>query len=88
MKIKNRTLDIFNLSFLDVISCAFGALILILLLVKPGLEETKSELNIEDFEKVVLEISQTKKKINYKICIHGILFGPNFITIKNIIALY
>ena len=64
MKIKNRTLDIFNLSFLDVISCAFGALILILLLVKPGLEETKSELNIEDFEKVVLEISQTKKKIN------------------------
>ena len=61
MRKRERTLEIFNLSFLDVISCAFGALILILLIVRPGVKEIEGNLTATDFEKLVLEIS--KKKI-------------------------
>ena len=35
MKKKIRILDIFNLSFLDVISCGFGAIIMLVLISKP-----------------------------------------------------
>lgn len=63
MKKKEREFEIFNLSFLDVISCAFGALILILLIVRPGIEEIEDNLNVKDFENLVLEISKKKENI-------------------------
>ena len=31
-----RNTDIFSLSFLDIIACGFGAIVLLLLIVKPG----------------------------------------------------
>jgi|TARA_B100000315_G_C14521113_1_gene561580 hypothetical protein len=43
MKKKNRALDIFSLSFLDVISCSFGAMILLILISKPLPEPTIQE---------------------------------------------
>ena len=33
-KRKRRDVDIFNMSFLDVVSCGFGAIILLLVIVK------------------------------------------------------
>ena len=35
MKQRDRNFDIFNLSFLDVISCGFGAIVLLVLISKP-----------------------------------------------------
>ena len=34
MSRRRRSIDIFNLSFLDVVSCGFGAIILLLVIVK------------------------------------------------------
>ena len=61
MKRKKREFEIFNLSFLDVISCAFGALILILLIVRPGIEKIEDNLNVQDFENLVIEISRKRE---------------------------
>ncbi len=46
---RNKEIEIFSLSFLDIISCAFGAIILILLVIKKG--DSISEQNL-DFNKV------------------------------------
>jgi hypothetical protein len=49
MKIKRRTIEVFSMSFLDVISCGFGAIILLLVLslaLEPRtLEFMKSDLS-------------------------------------------
>lgn len=37
MKVRNREVDIFSLSFLDIVSCAFGAVVLLLVISKPEL---------------------------------------------------
>ena len=36
-----RTSEIFNLSFLDIISCGFGAIVLLLLVSKTGIDNNK-----------------------------------------------
>ena len=36
MKLRKREFDIFSLSFLDVISCGFGAVIMLILISKPN----------------------------------------------------
>ena len=36
MKKKNREFDVFSLSFLDVITCGFGAIILLLMIARTG----------------------------------------------------
>jgi len=38
MKRRNKTLDIFSLSFLDVISCGFGAVVMLILIAKTDVE--------------------------------------------------
>lgn len=51
MKKRSKDIEIFSLSFLDIISCAFGAIILILLVIKKGdtrLEETTNLNNLEE----------------------------------------
>lgn len=49
MKKKRRSLEIFNLSFLDVVSCGFGAIVLLLIIVKISeplvVEETNEDLS-------------------------------------------
>lgn len=37
MKVRDRSIDIFSLSFLDIVSCAFGAVVLLLIISKPDL---------------------------------------------------
>ncbi|MGA7278476.1 MAG: hypothetical protein WBW79_11090, partial [Desulfocapsaceae bacterium] len=48
MKKKRRSFEVFNLSFLDVISCAFGAIVLLLVIMKISepsvVEDTSSAL--------------------------------------------
>lgn len=53
MKKRSKDIEVFSLSFLDIISCAFGAIILILLVIKKG--DTRVEKNLE-FEKVEEDI--------------------------------
>ncbi|MEC8100226.1 MAG: hypothetical protein VX089_03325, partial [Pseudomonadota bacterium] len=51
MKKRSKDIEVFSLSFLDIISCAFGAIILILLVIKKGdtrLEETTNLNNLEE----------------------------------------
>ena len=47
---RTREIEIFSLSFLDIISCAFGAIILILLVIKKGdsIPEQNLDFNNEE----------------------------------------
>ena len=55
MKKKNREIEIFSLSFLDIISCAFGAIILILLVIKKGDTRLEKKLDFDIVEKNIIE---------------------------------
>ena len=55
MNKKNREIEIFSLSFLDIISCAFGAIILILLVIKKGDTRLEKKLDFDIVEKNIIE---------------------------------
>jgi hypothetical protein len=40
-KIQRAPIEVFNLSFLDIISCAFGAVVMLVLLAKNGEQDTE-----------------------------------------------
>jgi len=68
MKLRKREFDIFSLSFLDIISCGFGAVIMLVLISKPnddvsitGIEE------IEDLLKTVITLENTISEIKHTI---------------------
>ena len=69
MKLRKREFDIFNLSFLDVISCGFGAVIILVLISKTnddvsitGKDEIKDLLKtVITLENTISEIKQTIK---------------------------
>jgi hypothetical protein len=46
MKRKHRDLDIFNLSFLDIISCGFGAVVLLVLISSNSVPSAEMEVNV------------------------------------------
>ena len=50
MKRRRRSIEVFNLSFLDVISCGFGAIVLLLVIMKisePALiEESTKDISL------------------------------------------
>ena len=52
---RNREIEIFSLSFLDIISCAFGAIILILLVIKKGDLIPEKNLDLNKIEENILE---------------------------------
>ncbi|SMN10966.1 Secreted protein, containing von Willebrand factor (VWF) type A domain [uncultured Candidatus Thioglobus sp.] len=66
MKFFRREFNIFNLSFLDIISCGFGAIVMLILIAKPnedisvsGKEEVKELLqNLISLQNAVAEIQQ------------------------------
>ena len=68
-KNNRRSSELFNLSFLDIISCGFGAIVILLLISKTGVEN--NNLNqVEDDVKILIEaqdknkfLSERKKKI-------------------------
>ncbi len=67
MKLRKREFDIFNLSFLDVISCGFGAVVMLVLISKThddvsitGQEEIKDLLKtVITLENTIIDIKQT-----------------------------
>jgi hypothetical protein len=52
---RNREIEIFSLSFLDIISCAFGAIILILLVIKKGDSIPEKNLDLNKVEENIIE---------------------------------
>ncbi len=77
MKIKRRTIEVFSMSFLDVISCGFGAIILLLVLslaleprtlqfmksdLKGKIEEIKQKLENTAVESQTLQQELTQKR--------------------------
>ncbi len=63
---RTREIEIFSLSFLDIISCAFGAIILILLVIKKGDSIPKQNLDFNKVEANIiekLEVTQNIEKL-------------------------
>lgn len=54
MKKRSKDIEIFSLSFLDIISCAFGAIILILLVIKKGDTRLEENTNLNDLEEQII----------------------------------
>jgi len=54
MKRPKRSFEIFNISFLDVISCGFGAIVLLILLFKPS--ETSAPSGLEDSQAILMKV--------------------------------
>jgi len=59
MKNKKRNFDIFNISFLDVISCGFGAIVLLLLISKTNV----SDQGFSDLDKILSNFSIQKENV-------------------------
>lgn len=70
MKHRERTVEVFSLAFLDVITCGFGAIILLLLIVRTGepivLEQTPERLDgvVADLQEQLFEIRGEAKVYN------------------------
>ena len=60
---RNREIEIFSLSFLDIISCAFGAIILILLVIKKGESIPEQSLDINSVEENIIEKLKVSENI-------------------------
>ncbi len=61
MKRKNRNTEIFSLAFLDLITCGFGAVVLLILVAKPSEDISKS--SIASAEQIVAEITAIEQTI-------------------------
>lgn len=64
-KIQRAPVQVFNLSFLDIISCAFGAVIMLVLLAKNGTEDTeRGPSNLSTLVTEVLQAQQAVDSLN------------------------
>jgi hypothetical protein len=61
MKRRNRDLDIFSLSFLDVISCGFGAVVMLILISKTDIE--LSTTNAEDVSALLSSLASLESSV-------------------------
>lgn len=62
MKIKKKEFDIFNLSFLDIISCGFGAVVLLVLISNTA--EDTSLSNVVEVEKLLAQVITLENSID------------------------
>lgn len=62
MKIKKKDFDIFNLSFLDVISCGFGAVVLLVLISNTGRDTPQS--NTDQVESILEQVMTLKSQVD------------------------
>ena len=62
MKRRNRTLELFSLSFLDLISCGFGAVVLLILISKTG--EDVNNATLEEARDVLAMITEVERTIS------------------------
>ena len=60
-KINRRNVETFNLSFLDIIACGFGAIILLLLVVKVGNPTSTVETGKDDLLNKLFNSKRIKK---------------------------
>ncbi len=82
MKKRNKSFDIFNLSFLDIISCGFGAVIMLILISKPNeAVDIISETVISNLVSIIIElennIARTEGEIEEKNNIYAIAIKNN-----------
>tara|TARA_R100000005_G_scaffold88747_1_gene58816 strand:- start:15485 stop:16438 length:954 start_codon:yes stop_codon:yes gene_type:complete len=59
---RNRTLEIFSLSFLDLVSCGFGAVVLLILISKPG--EGEFSGGIDEAREIMGQITRAERVIS------------------------
>ncbi len=62
MKKKQKVLDIFNLSFLDIISCGFGAVVLLVLISDQA--ENSQESDVSAVESLLQQVTTLERSIN------------------------
>jgi hypothetical protein len=62
MKIKKKDFDIFNLSFLDIITCGFGAIVLLVLI--SHTDRDTPESNVDQVENQLNQILALKTQVN------------------------
>ena len=62
MKIKKKDLDIFNLSFLDIISCGFGAVVLLVLISNTA--ENASPSSVMEVERLLKQVTTLENSID------------------------
>ena len=62
MKLKKKEFDIFNLSFLDVISCGFGAVVLLVLISNTA--DNASQSNVVEVEKLLAQVISLENSID------------------------
>ncbi|MEP3248365.1 MAG: hypothetical protein ABJN40_21905 [Sneathiella sp.] len=62
MKKRNRSFEIFNLSFLDLISCGFGAVVLLILISRTS--EDVASGTLEEAKNLISQLSATEKSIS------------------------
>ncbi len=68
MKLRKREFDIFNLSFLDIISCGFGAVLMLILISKTNDDVSITGMDeIEDLLKTVITLENTISEIKQTI---------------------
>jgi len=63
MKIQKKVFDIFNLSFLDIISCGFGAVVLLVLI--SNTSENTSQAEVVEVERLFGQVITLKNRIDY-----------------------
>ena len=56
---KRREFNVFSLAFLDIMSCGFGAVILIYIIINHGTENTSKELNIT----LLAQVNQIEERV-------------------------
>ncbi|MEX1035512.1 MAG: hypothetical protein WDZ54_06110 [Sneathiella sp.] len=61
MKRRNRTFELFSLSFLDLISCGFGAVVLLILISKTG--EDVNNATLDEAQEILATITQLERNI-------------------------
>jgi len=64
MKKQRRPIEVFSLSFLDVISCAFGAVVMLILLAKNGEQgDFSQDANVADISSAVVAIASAQSRV-------------------------
>ena len=68
MRSKKRTeTNVFSLSFLDIIACGFGAIVLLLLIVKVGEKGTDEDLTNDDLLKKLFSLQDRQIPLDSKV---------------------
>ena len=65
MKLKKKVFDIFNLSFLDIISCGFGAVVLLVLISKTAEDTSQSTVgDVKNLLSLVITLENSIEKVS------------------------